>query len=186
MRCTAGRSAVTTITRPARYFSADSRSGAEPTRVEEDRNRTELGSRPDARGRRECPRPKPRASRSARQRPPPCPASPCTFAASPGSQARDVIKVAVLPSAASPEAAIEMVVRAKGMSGSLAFPGRRLTSSWWKACTNWTCTTSTSVSRKRSRFTAARHDGPSVPVTCAGTGCCGPDSAMLVCHRPGG
>lgn len=43
----------------------------------------------------------------------------------PGSQARDVIKVAVLPSAASPEAAIEMVVRAKGMSGSLAFPGRR-------------------------------------------------------------
>jgi hypothetical protein len=104
----------------------------------------------------------------------------------PGSQARDVIKVAVLPSAASPEAVIEMVVRAKGMSGSLAFPGRRLTSSWWKACTNWTCTTSTSVSRKRSRFTAARHDGPSVPVTCAGAGCCGPDSAMLVCHRPGG
>ena len=104
----------------------------------------------------------------------------------PGSQARDVIKVAVLPSAASPEAVIEMVVRAKGMSGSLAFPGRRLTSSWWKACTNWTCTTSTSVSRKRSRFTAARHDEPSVPVTCAGTGCCGQDSAMLVCHRPGG
>jgi hypothetical protein len=40
----------------------------------------------------------------------------------PGSQARHVIKVAVLPNAASPEAAIEMVVRAKGMSGSLAFP----------------------------------------------------------------
>ena len=44
----------------------------------------------------------------------------------PGSQARDVIKVAVLPSAASPEAAIEMVVRAKGMSGSRAKrPGLR-------------------------------------------------------------
>ena len=36
-----------------------------------------------------------------------------------GSQARDVIKIAVLPSAVCPEAPIEMAVRAKGMSGRL-------------------------------------------------------------------